>query len=116
MEEVKMHLANHYDNTRIEKADYYVRMHVSRNSNLLLSIAHDGMSKEKTKFPHLLDDRTKKLTDNMKITCSLNLAVVHKKCNDVLENQLHTFCNVNQISGAKSKRHNFTTTAHDQQM
>uniref|UniRef100_A0A914YTG2 DUF7869 domain-containing protein n=1 Tax=Panagrolaimus superbus TaxID=310955 RepID=A0A914YTG2_9BILA len=83
-------------------------MGLSRSSNLLLSLAHDGMSKDKTKWPHVLEDRPKKLTDTMKIMNSLNLGVVHKTQQNVLEenvvvkDQLHAYWNIDQMSGGTS--------------
>uniref|UniRef100_A0AC35GRD0 Uncharacterized protein n=1 Tax=Panagrolaimus sp. PS1159 TaxID=55785 RepID=A0AC35GRD0_9BILA len=99
----KQFLKQHLENIKLEKQDYYVRMQHSRTSNDLLSIAHDQMSKEKTKFPHLLEDRSKKITDTMKIMNSLCLGVVHKiPQNSLGRDQLHAYWNIDQMSGGTS--------------
>lgn len=83
--QAKMHLKNHRSNIKNDRRDYYARQQASLEiENFILSIAHDGMSKHKTKFPHLLNYNSKKLSDPMKMMCSLNIAVVHKKSNDFI--------------------------------
>lgn len=77
-------------------------MQLSRTSNFLLSIAHDGMSKDKTKWPHLLEDRPKKLVDTIKMMNSLNLGVAHKLTPNTQGDQLHAYWNIDQMSGGTS--------------
>uniref|UniRef100_A0A914ZAQ0 CCHC-type domain-containing protein n=1 Tax=Panagrolaimus superbus TaxID=310955 RepID=A0A914ZAQ0_9BILA len=102
VQKAKKFLSEHLEHIKFEKQDYYVRMQHSRSSNSLLSIAHDGMSKDKTKWPHLLQDRPKKLTDTLKMMNSLNLGVVHKISNGTLGDQLHAFWNIDQMAGGTS--------------
>lgn len=60
-----------------------------------LSICLDGMGKERTKFPHFVQ-QPKKLADSNKIMLSLNLAVVHKT-NEDCNNSLYGYFNTTNI-------------------
>uniref|UniRef100_A0A7E4ZZT4 ULP_PROTEASE domain-containing protein n=1 Tax=Panagrellus redivivus TaxID=6233 RepID=A0A7E4ZZT4_PANRE len=79
VEMAKEFLKQHYKDVVDDRHDYALRREVSRESDEILSLAHDGMSKEQTKFPHQKETRTKKIADGDLLTCTLNCAVVHKK-------------------------------------
>uniref|UniRef100_A0A915ESF7 DUF7869 domain-containing protein n=1 Tax=Ditylenchus dipsaci TaxID=166011 RepID=A0A915ESF7_9BILA len=69
----------HYDNVKADRSDYALRKLFSINKpSEFMSVAHDGMTKMRTKIPHLLQDRAKLLADKDLAFCDLNVALVHR--------------------------------------
>uniref|UniRef100_A0A7E4UQ31 ATP-dependent DNA helicase n=1 Tax=Panagrellus redivivus TaxID=6233 RepID=A0A7E4UQ31_PANRE len=97
----EQYLVSHYSNVLLDRRDYAVRAEASRAQNGLLSLTIDAASKDSTKFPRLLDNRTKKLADNDKQMCTLTLVIVHRKYNDT-DNTFHLNWNVDNMESANS--------------
>uniref|UniRef100_A0AC35G3L9 Uncharacterized protein n=1 Tax=Panagrolaimus sp. PS1159 TaxID=55785 RepID=A0AC35G3L9_9BILA len=81
-EQAKQHLQNHYQNITVDRRRYTIKVDISVNTDDLIFISHDGARKELSKYPHLLEDRGKALSDAFRPMCSLNAAIIHKKWNE----------------------------------
>jgi hypothetical protein len=63
-----------------DRRDYKFRCLLSVNQpSKYCSMIHDGMCKMRTKLPLNNDHRSKKVEDNDRMFCGLNLAIVHQK-------------------------------------
>uniref|UniRef100_A0A914PEG9 Uncharacterized protein n=1 Tax=Panagrolaimus davidi TaxID=227884 RepID=A0A914PEG9_9BILA len=80
-QEAKQHLANHLQNVKDDRRDYAIRVELSVTTHEIMSIGFDGCSKELNKYPSTKENRSKTLNDALKPMCSLNAAIIHKKCN-----------------------------------
>uniref|UniRef100_A0AC34G9G9 MULE transposase domain-containing protein n=1 Tax=Panagrolaimus sp. ES5 TaxID=591445 RepID=A0AC34G9G9_9BILA len=65
---------------RRDRRDYSARCKLSQEQPLkFLSAIIDGMSKTQLRLPKLYDHRSKKVEDNDRMYCNLNLVLVHRK-------------------------------------
>uniref|UniRef100_A0AC35F8M6 Uncharacterized protein n=1 Tax=Panagrolaimus sp. PS1159 TaxID=55785 RepID=A0AC35F8M6_9BILA len=97
-EEVRKHRENHWKNINADRLDYSVRKMFSLDHpESLLSLTHDGMSKHKTKLPHLLCNRAKFIGDADLAFCNLNGVIIHRKDKDGGNFMIDGFFNLGDV-------------------